>query len=74
MPTVLIDDESLQKISKITESCGVVYSGMGPDSRVIVKKARKAAQQYYRVYGEVMPVSQLVRDIASVMQEFTQSG
>lgn len=47
---------------------------MGPDSRVLVKKARKTAAEYYRMYGEVMPTGQLVRSLAMVMQEFTQSG
>jgi len=74
LPTVLIDEDTLNKVSKITESAGLVYSGMGPDSRVLVKKARKIAQQYYLTYGETMPTAQLVREIASVMQEYTQSG
>jgi hypothetical protein len=52
----------------------MVYSGMGPDSRVLVTKARKIAQRYMLTYGEPIPTNQLVREIASVMQEFTQSG
>lgn len=74
LPSALMDEASLEKISRLTSTAGVVYSGIGPDSRVLVRKARKAAQQYRLVYGEDMPTSQLVRDIASVMQEFTQSG
>ena len=35
---------------------------------------RKKAQEYYKVYKENIPVSQLVRELASIMQEFTQSG
>ena len=34
---------------------------MGPDSRVLVRKARKQAQTYYRLYKEHIPVAQLVR-------------
>lgn len=52
----------------------MVYAGMGPDSRVLVKRARKIAQQYFRTYGESIPVKELVRDVAAVMQEFTQQG
>ncbi|KAH9540787.1 hypothetical protein CY35_14G023800 [Sphagnum magellanicum] len=48
--------------------------GMGPDSRVLVRKSRKQAQQYKRLYQEPIPLSQLVRETAAVMQEFTQSG
>lgn len=74
LPSPLMDDGSLQKIAHITESIGLVYAGMGPDSRVLIGKARKSAAAYYRIYQEKIPVSQLVREIASVMQEFTQSG
>ena len=35
---------------------------------------RKKAQEYFKVYKENIPVSQLVRELASIMQEFTQSG
>ena len=74
MPTVLIDEGSLVKVTQIADHVGMVYSGMGPDARVLLRKARKLAQQYYRVYHEEIPVSQIVKEIASVMQEFTQSG
>ncbi|KAI3728493.1 hypothetical protein L6452_17130 [Arctium lappa] len=47
---------------------------MGPDSRVLVRKSRKQAEQYQRLYKEPIPVIQLVRETAAVMQEFTQSG
>merc|ERR1712070_920143 len=48
--------------------------GMGPDFRVLVTKARKEAAKYFHVYHENIPVLQLVRKVAAVMQEFTQSG
>merc|ERR1719424_2143853 len=54
MPSVLIDETSMQKILMLTENIAIVYSGMGPDFRVLVKKGRKAAQQYFRVYQELM--------------------
>jgi 20S proteasome subunit alpha 2 len=74
LPSILIDEESVRKISLLTENLGVVYSGMGPDSRVLVRKSRKQAQAYHRLYEENIPVTQLTREIATVMQEFTQSG
>ena len=55
-----------------TFAAGVVYSGMGPDSRVLIRKARKQAQAYYRLYKEHIPVAQLVREVAAVMQEYTR--
>lgn len=53
---------------------GFVYAGMGPDFRVIVRNARKMAQKYYLTYREIQPVSQVVRESALLMQEYTQSG
>jgi hypothetical protein len=53
---------------------GFVYSGMGPDFRVLVRNARKNAQKYFLTYREVQPVSQIVKESALLMQEYTQSG
>ncbi len=58
----------------ICDNIGLVYAGMGPDARVLVVKARKAAQSYKRTYGENPPVFMLVKEVAAVMQEYTQSG
>merc|ERR1711934_731417 len=74
IPSTLIDDSSVEKTATLTDNVGVVYSGLAPDFRVLVKKGRKKAQEYYKVYKENIPVSQIVRELASVMQEFTQSG
>ncbi|PIA35435.1 hypothetical protein AQUCO_03500065v1 [Aquilegia coerulea] len=85
LPSILVDEESVQKIQSLTTNIGVVYrlcfhsllllmNGMGPDSRVLIRKSRKQAQQYYGLYKESIPVTQLVRETATVMQEFTQSG
>jgi len=70
----LIEKDSFRKIERITDSIAMVYSGMSPDFRVIVGKARKKAASYYHVYHEQIPVLQLVRHMAAVMQEMTQSG
>ena len=47
---------------------------MGPDYRLLVKYARKLAQQYVMMYDDEIPTVQLVRRVADVMQEYTQSG
>ncbi|KAL6878409.1 hypothetical protein ACP4OV_012579 [Aristida adscensionis] len=59
LPLILVDEISI---------------GMGPDFHVLVRKSGKQAQQYYRLYKETIPVTQLVRETAAVTQEFTQSG
>ena len=72
LPSILVDESTVQKISLVTDNMGVTYSGMGPDSRVLVRKARKSGQVYYRQYHEEIPVAQLVSETATVMQEFTR--
>jgi 20S proteasome subunit alpha 2 len=53
----------------------MVYSGMGPDYRVLVDKARKVSHSgYKRIYNEYPPTRILVQDVAREMQEATQSG
>lgn len=47
---------------------GVVYSGMGPDFRVLVRKGQKKAQAYALQYGENIPVLELVREMGAIMQ------
>ena len=74
VPTILVDETSHVKTASLTSSAGVVYSGLGPDTRVLIRKARKKALAYYQVYKEEIPAVILVREIAAVMQEFTQSG
>jgi 20S proteasome subunit alpha 2 len=66
--------EPENKIEKISDHIGCIYSGMGPDFRLLVKKARKIAVEYELSYGEEIPTTQLVTRLAAVMQEYTQSG
>lgn len=42
--------------------------------RVLLRNARKLAQNYYLAYQENIPTAQIVHRIANVMQEYTQSG
>lgn len=72
--SVLVDADSIDKIVHLSGNVGTCYSGMGPDFRVLCRRARKSAAKYQLTYNDPMPVSQLVRETASVMQEFTQSG
>ncbi|KAL2149650.1 hypothetical protein VTH82DRAFT_8302 [Thermothelomyces myriococcoides] len=71
----LADASSLSKISLVTPNIGMVYSGMGPDYRVLVDRARRVSHTgYKRIYNEYPPTRILVQDVARVMQEATQSG
>jgi 20S proteasome subunit alpha 2 len=71
----LIEAHSSSKITLVTPNIGMVYSGMGPDYRQLVDRARKVSHsQYKRIYNEYPPTRILVQDVARVMQEATQSG
>ncbi|KAL9338314.1 hypothetical protein Peur_070083 [Populus x canadensis] len=56
LPSILVDESSVQKIQNLTPNIGVVYRFV---SACLL---------------EPIPVTQLVRETAAVMQEFTQSG
>lgn len=73
-PSPLMDSTTIEKIYVLDEHVGLTYSGMGPDSRVLIDAARQSCQSYRLTYHEPMPVGQLVREIAEVFQEYTQSG
>lgn len=72
--SILYDENSIHKVEQITKNIGMIYSGMGPDYRVLLARARKIAQAYYRRYQEEIPTIMLVQQVANVMQEYTQSG
>ncbi|CAK5262737.1 unnamed protein product [Mycena citricolor] len=72
--SILIDDSMIDKVAVICPNIGIVYSGMGPDFRVLIAKARKSAQAYWKMYGEYPPTRVLTQEIATVMQQATQSG
>jgi len=74
VPSVLVDATTVEKCVMLSENVGMTYSGMGPDFRVLTAKGRKAAQKYYLEYKDPIPVGLLARELATVMQEFTQSG
>lgn len=70
----LQEEHSVHRIEPVTDHIGMVYSGLGPDYRLLVQRARKIAQQYQLQYNEPIPTPMLVQQVAFVMQEYTQSG
>jgi 20S proteasome subunit alpha 2 len=74
LENTLVDAKTVQKINTLTKNIGIAYSGMGPDFRILTRRGRKDAQRYYLRYHEDVPVGVLASEVASTMQEFTQSG
>lgn len=72
--SILIDDSMIDKVSIICPNIGIVYSGMGPDFRILVDRARKSAQAYWKIYNEYPPTKVLTQEIATIMQQATHSG
>lgn len=73
--STLVRNECNSKVEMITPNIAMTYSGMGPDFRVLVDRARKLAHtNYKRIYNEYPPVKIMVQELAKVMQELTQSG
>lgn len=64
----------VDKVAVVCPNIGIVYSGMGPDFRVLIARARKSAQAYWKIYGEYPPTRVLTQELATIMQKATQSG
>ena len=65
----LIDETSFQKIQEVSKFIGGTYSGLGPDFKVILKKARKDFQTYKMTFNDdLMPIHSISREVANLMQ------
>lgn len=56
-----MDESSYNKTQILCEHIGSVYSGLGPDFRLLAQKARKLIQSYFVKYYEPMAVQTLCR-------------
>lgn len=74
VPNPLMDETTFKKIENMCSGVGAVYAGMPADYKVLLRKGRKRAQNYKAIYGDDIPCSQMTRELADIMQEFTQSG
>lgn len=69
-----MDTATYKKIENVCQGVGTVFAGMSTDYRVLLRQGRKRAQNYKAIYGEEIPCGQCTRELANIMQEFTQSG
>jgi len=70
----LVDVEDWDKVYKISTSIGCVYSGIGADARLLVRRARKQAEVYKRGYNESIGTNICAKKLGGIAQDFTQSG
>jgi 20S proteasome subunit alpha 2 len=72
LPSALVKELSTKKVSLITDTIAITYSGLTADSRVLAAFAVQRSAHYAQKYGTEVPVSSLVRDLAALMQQYTQ--
>lgn len=70
----LIDENSFSKVQEVSDHIGCTYAGLGGDFRVLVQKSRKHNMKYELSYNEPIPLTNLCRNVAQTVQEYTQSG
>jgi proteasome alpha subunit len=70
----LMDADEIDKIFQIDEHIGVAISGLHADSRALIGYTRVQAQTYRLTYDEPVRLSMLVKDVADVIQQYTQYG
>ena len=56
-----MDEQSYQKTQLLCQHIGAVYSGLGPDFRLLCQKSRKIVQDYFVKYFEPITVATLCR-------------
>lgn len=74
LASTLMDENSYFKTQLYCDHIGGVYSGLGPDFRILSQKIRKLVQNYFVKYYEPMGVQALCRETSELIQEKTQSG
>lgn len=70
----LIMARSIEKVYKVDDHIGAATIGLVADGRKLIEQGRLQAQRHRLVYDEPVTVKQLVHDVSSYMQIFTQYG
>ncbi len=68
----LIVPESANKIYEIDEHIASSAAGILSDARILVERAQLAAQQHRVVYDSPIDVESSIKEVANIMQAFTQ--
>jgi len=74
VPDTLIDPNTVTNLYSITPKIGCVVTGLIPDSRVLVMRARQEAAKFEFKYGYTIPVDYLAKRMANIAQVSTQQA
>ena len=70
----LVISDSLEKIALVDKHIAASSAGIISDARVLISYAQKVAQQHRVTYDSPVDVITVVREVADVVQVYTQSG
>ena len=62
------------KIAKIDDHVVLSFAGLNADSRILIEKARAAAQSHRLTLEDPVTIEYMTRYIAGIQQKYTQSG
>ena len=68
--SILMDEDSIDKIFQVDELIGVAISGLHADARALINYARVQAQSFRLTYDEPVRLNMLTKAIADLKQQY----